>query len=76
MQKKQWFDGFRTLKLIHHLRDNSFPNINTFDAIDSLFEKMKISCNIKRDEGTNPELSDQKEYLILLRKIDSENLFF
>ena len=76
LQKKRWFDGFRTLKLIHHLRDTAFPEINTFDAIDFLFEKMKISCNIKRDEGTNPELSDQKEYLILLRKIDSENLFF
>ena len=70
LQKKQWFDGFRTLKLIHHLRDNSFPNLNTFDAIDSLFEKMKISCNIKRDKGSIPELSTQKQYLELLRKLD------
>lgn len=70
LQKKQWFDGFRTLKLIHHLRDNTFPNINTFDAIDGLFGKMKISCNINRDKGSIPELSTQKEYLELLRKLD------
>ncbi len=70
LQKKLWFDGFRTLKLIHHLRDNVYPDINTFDAIDLLFEKMKISCNIKRDKGGIPELSVQKEYLELLRKLE------
>ena len=70
LQKKQWFDGFRTLKLIHHLRDNGFPNINTFDAIDRLFEKMKVSCNIKRHDNSIPELSVQKQYLELLRKLD------
>lgn len=69
LQKKLWFDGFRTLKLIHHLRDNVSPDINTFDAIDILFEKMKISCNIKRNKDGIPELSVQKEYLELLRKL-------
>jgi hypothetical protein len=71
LQKKQWFDGFRTLKLLHHLRDTSFPEINTFDAIDLLFEKMKISCNINRDKSIFPELSLQKEYLRLLRNLDN-----
>ncbi len=70
LQKKLWFDGFRTLKLIHHLRDNGFPEINTFDAIDLLFEKMKISCDIKRDKGAIPELSVQKKYLESLRELD------
>jgi hypothetical protein len=71
LQKKRWFDGFRTLKLIHYLRDNAFPEIFTFDAIDSLFEKMKISCNIIRDYSTIPELSIQKQYLKLLRELES-----
>jgi hypothetical protein len=70
LQKKMWFDGFRTLKLIHYLRDNLYPEIFTFDAIDSLFEKMKISCNIIRDKSTIPELSIQKQYLKLLRELD------
>ncbi len=72
VQKKQWFDGFRTLKLIHHLRDYSFPDINTFDAIDHLFEKMQITCNIKRDKEMIPELSVQKEYLEFLRKLEKQ----
>jgi len=70
-QKKFWFDGFRTLKLIHFLRDNVHPNINTFDAIDILFEKLGISHNIKRDKGTIPELSVQKEYLEKLRELST-----
>lgn len=70
-QKKFWFDGFRTLKLIHFLRDNVHPNINTFDAIDILFEKMGISNNIGREKGALPALSVQKKYLELLRKSDN-----
>ena len=31
-QKHYWFDGFKTLKLIHHLRDTVFPAENMFDA--------------------------------------------
>ncbi len=27
LQKSRWFDGFLTLKFIHHLRDNGFPEI-------------------------------------------------
>ncbi|MBI5092065.1 MAG: glycosyltransferase family 2 protein [Candidatus Hydrogenedentes bacterium] len=28
-----WFDGFRTLKMIHHLRDNGYPQQEMFSAI-------------------------------------------
>jgi hypothetical protein len=42
-QKKIWFDAFKTLKLIHHLRDTAFPNINTFDALDLFFIKLEIN---------------------------------
>ncbi len=70
LQKKQWFDGFRTLKLIHHFRDSSFPEINTFDAIDRLLEKMEVSYNIERNKNSIPELTIQKKYLELLRELD------
>jgi hypothetical protein len=75
-QKKFWFDGFRTLKLIHYLRDAVNPNINAFDAIDILFEKLGISVDIKRDKGTIPELEMQKKYLEVLRKLDNEDLSY
>jgi len=69
-QKHFWFDAFRTLKLIHYLRDETYPNINMFDAIDELLRLMNIENNIKRNSAI-PELETQKEYLLLLRKIQS-----
>lgn len=69
-QKHFWFDAFRTLKLIHYLRDETYPNINMFDAIDELLKMMSIENNIKRNSAI-PELEIRKEYLLLLRKIQS-----
>jgi hypothetical protein len=69
-QKHFWFDAFRTLKLIHYLRDETYPNINMFDAIDELLKMMSIENMIKRNSAI-PELETQKEYLLLLRKIQS-----
>jgi len=69
-QRHFWFDAFRTLKLIHYLRDETYPNINMFDAIDDLVKMMSIENMIKRNSAI-PELEIQKEYLLLLRKIQS-----
>lgn len=67
-QKIFWFDAFRTLKLIHFFRDNAFPNINLFDAVDELLKKMKINIPIKRDEDI-PDIPIQKQYLVSLRNL-------
>lgn len=67
-QKIFWFDAFRTLKLIHFLRDNSFPNINLFDAVDELLKKMKISFPINRNKDI-PDIQTQKQYLVFLRNL-------
>ena len=32
-----WFDGLRTVQLIHHLRDTAFPNVLAEDALRCLF---------------------------------------
>jgi len=32
-QFHRWFDGFRTMKLIHHLRDNGFPERPMFESL-------------------------------------------
>jgi len=66
-QKTKWFDGFRTLKLIHYLRDNGYPDLNMFDAVDKLFIKMNINCDVKRVKGSIPKLETQKKYLIEMR---------
>jgi hypothetical protein len=69
-QKHFWFDAFRTLKLIHYLREATYPDKNMFDAIDELLKMMKIENSIKRKSDL-PDLKTQKEYLKLLRKIQS-----
>ncbi len=69
-QKHFWFDAFKTLKLIHYLRDETYPNINMFDAIDELLKMMNIENKIKRSSAI-PDLETQKKYLKLLRKIQS-----
>ena len=69
-QKHYWFDAFKTLKLIHYLRDTVYPNINMFDAIDDLLNLIDIENKIKRDAEL-PDLETQKKYLLMLRKIQS-----
>lgn len=68
-QKMLWFDGFNTLKLIHHLRDSSFPEINMYEALDKLFFSMNLNPEIKRKEISIPDLNVQKNYLSYLRQI-------
>ncbi|RPI75415.1 MAG: hypothetical protein EHM47_02720 [Ignavibacteriales bacterium] len=71
LQKHRWFDGFRTLKLIHHLRDSAFPLINMFDALDDLFSRLKIDFNVDRQGKEIPDMEIQKKYLYALRKLNT-----
>lgn len=68
IQKKYWFDGFRTLKLIHHLRDKAHPLINMFDALDEMFENLG-SERIERFGKEIPSFENQLKYLNLLREL-------
>ncbi|HEX2869054.1 MAG TPA: hypothetical protein VHO03_18580 [Ignavibacteriales bacterium] len=67
-QKRLWFDGFRTLKLIHFLRDNGFPPQNMFDALDEIFSLMEIPFPAGREKGTIPPVEVQIQYLVKLRE--------
>ncbi len=68
IQKKIWFDGFRTLKLMHHLRDNEFPNVPMFEALDKLLRDLDENPPTKRD-STIPGIHVQIEYLQLCRRV-------
>jgi hypothetical protein len=37
-QRKNWFDAFKTLKLMHHLRDTSFPMLDIKSGVEKLFK--------------------------------------
>lgn len=68
-QKIIWFDGFRTLKLIHYLRDNSFPNEPMFLVLDEIFLMMNSELNSKTEPGELPSLDVRLKYLYHLRKL-------
>ncbi len=68
-QKLVWFDGFMTLKLIHFLRDNGFPLINMFDALDEMFTNFNQKNIYRKNKSELPDLEIQKKYLNVLRII-------
>jgi hypothetical protein len=70
-QKVRWFDGFRTLKLIHHLRDSAFGIIPMFNAVDELFELLNSPVLISRNKEI-PDQEVQLEYLNKMREIDNQ----
>lgn len=69
-QKSIWFDGFRTMKLVHHLRDKLYPQINMFDALDLLFNRMNYNFVFNRT-GSIPSTDIQLEYLKGLRILNN-----
>lgn len=55
-----WFDGFKTLKLIHFLTEHGFPQIDMFGAVERLLRLMDdgrdplqspLSCPRQRGQG-------------------------
>ena len=68
-QKTIWFDGFRTLKLIHFLRDKSFPNQPMFSVLNELFLVLNSEFKTSRELDKPPPLDDQLKYLYHLRKL-------
>lgn len=66
-QKQYWFDGFRTLKLIHHLRDNSFPMINTFVAIKKLLSLLNVEF---KNESEKLSWQYMFQYLQKIRELN------
>lgn len=62
IQKKLWFDGFRTLKLIHYLRDNSFPCVNMFDALDQMLTVFGLN-GFRTSSEEIPPIEIQLKYL-------------
>ncbi|GAB4287449.1 MAG: hypothetical protein Kow0098_04000 [Ignavibacteriaceae bacterium] len=67
-QKQKLFDGFLTLKLVHHLRDKAFPQAEMFPALGVLLDKF----NLNRVENSNkfPSVETQFRYLNILRELE------
>ena len=52
-QRKNWFDAFKTLKLIHHLRDTSFPMVDIKSGVEKLFRILDHSTQIDFNKYDN-----------------------
>jgi len=64
-----WFDAFRTLKLIHHLRDHQHPRHDIFDALACMLAWngcSPMTCPSPRDD-----LQFQQALLTHLRELES-----
>jgi len=57
-QRKNWFDAFETLKLIHHLRDTSFPNMDINTGVEKLFQVVQhdAKLDLRRDKNNTESL--------------------
>lgn len=56
-QTRFWFDGFRTLKLLHFLRDNGYPLQPMFQAIPVLLQNIVSGSTISSARGINQKSS-------------------
>lgn len=67
-QKKIWFDGFKTMKLIHFLRDNGYPHMHMFTALNDMFDLLEVKFD-KYTGDDIPSKEKQIEYLSKLREL-------
>ncbi|MFH1079513.1 MAG: glycosyltransferase family A protein [Pseudomonadota bacterium] len=69
-----WFDGFKTLKLIHYLTEKGFPKRDMFSALKDILDMMNIHCPIAMSEKTRSNLDEQMQILNLLRSFNNHNI--
>jgi len=74
-QFHRWFDGFRTLKLIHYLRDNGLPRQTIFDAIRELVDQSAGSDPGIIWDDIAADIGVQEELIGVLRSRRAEGLF-
>jgi len=70
-QFHRWFDAFKTLKLIHFLRDHQLSRCPIFDAIREIFARSGLSCSAV----SWGDLDAQENLLELLRRQCAEDRF-
>ncbi|MFZ3056760.1 MAG: hypothetical protein WA098_08390, partial [Smithella sp.] len=68
-QFNDWFDGFKTLKLINYFTKEVYPQINMFEALKGILS-MSGMQGPKQNSGIKiPKLEDQIEMLQYLRSL-------
>ena len=68
-QFHRWFDGFKTIKMLHYLRDNGYPEVEMFSAIRQLLEWPGQCPTALNWNGLKDNLQEQTLLLDLLRRL-------
>ena len=66
-QFHEYFDGFRTLKLTHYLRDNTFPRVDLFEALATVAQRQQVALEDLVGPHTREDLDGQRAILRKLR---------
>ena len=70
-QRKNWFDAFKTLKLMHHLRDALFPMVDIKSGVEKLFKIINYSGKIDFDKYDDNTYTSYEAYLSELRILEN-----
>ncbi len=68
-QFHRWFDGLKTLRLIHHLRDNGYPDQDMFVALPALLDAADVSVPRYFDHDPKAYPGLQKAVLAHMRHV-------
>ena len=69
VQFHRWFDGFRTLKLIHHLRDNGFPEQDMLASVRQALRWFDAEPGDVAWERLRDDIAEQQRLLEHLRDL-------
>lgn len=69
-QKRNLFDGFETLKLLHHLRDKAFPMMEIKTGVEKLFRIIEHSAKFDLRTEQNEMFSLYSFYLSELKILE------
>src|SRR5690606_23582744 len=71
-QFHRWFDGFRTLKMLHHLRENGSPQQPLFVAVADLLARLQRTAPLAVNSMACNDYAAQRRLLRFLRELDRE----
>lgn len=67
-QFHQWFDAFRTLKLLHHLRDHGYPRQDLFTALGEAMAWQNLAIPFAMAPELRGDVAKQRALLEILRQ--------
>ncbi len=67
-QFRTWFDGFRTWKLVRHLRSHGFPDVDMFEALPFLLSRRGTPIPAALAEDAGSTLSRRLAFLAYMRE--------